>query len=190
MGTTVSGSAHARFTPRAPAVEAAPQTPAPPAPAGPGPSGDGALEAAFREHGGWLVDFLRRRFGPREAEDLAQETFVRAAGARVELRHPRAFLARVALNAARDAARRRAARPQYAPEEAAPPASLPAHQPETVLLKQVILSLPPQLREVFLLSRFAGLTYEEIAKRCGLSVKTVEARMTKALALCAARLRD
>jgi RNA polymerase sigma-70 factor (ECF subfamily) len=46
--------------------------------------------------------------------------------------------------------------------------------------------MPPQVREVFLLSRSAGLTYEEIAHRCGISVKRVEARMTAALKMCTA----
>ena len=41
-------------------------------------------------------------------------------------------------------------------------------------LKEVILSLPAPYREVFVMSRFGALTYEEIAHHCGLSVKTVE----------------
>jgi RNA polymerase sigma-70 factor (ECF subfamily) len=62
----------------------------------------------------------------------------------------------------------------------------PPAQEQTLALKQAILGLPPKLQEVFLLSRFGGLSYDQIAVRCGLSVKTVEARMSKALALCAA----
>jgi RNA polymerase sigma factor (sigma-70 family) len=145
------------------------------------------VEAVYRTHGNWLIAFLRRRFGAQEAEELAQETYVRVIGANTEIRNPRAFLARVAVNAARDQARRSAVRPvlvsDVARAEAAP---APADQAEALLLKQLILALPPRLREVFLLSRFAGLTYEEIAHRCGVSVKTVEARMTKALSMCAA----
>lgn len=148
------------------------------------------LGALHRAHGNWLIAFLRRRFGPEEAEDLAQEIYVRLVARDAQIRSPRAFLARIALNAARDQARRRAARPTLTAENAAPVASNPAAQDEALLLKQVILSLPPRLREAFVLSRFAGLSYEEIAARLGISVKTVEKRMTKALALCGKALRD
>lgn len=144
-----------------------------------------------RDYGNWLLAFLRRRFGPEEAEDLAQETYVRLRGKDVQIRNPRAFLARIALNAARDQARRRAARPTLTAEDAAPAsAGHPPDQEQALLLKQVILSLPPKLRETFVLSRFAGLSYEEIAARLGISVKTVEKRMTRALALCGKALRD
>lgn len=143
------------------------------------------IEAIYRSHGGWLIDFLRRRFGRQEAEELAQETYVRALSAGAEIRHPRAFLARVAMSAARDRARRRLARPALVAEAEHGEIAIPAPQEHTLALKQAILALPPKLQEVFLLSRFGGLTYEQIALRCGVSVKTVEARMSKALALCA-----
>jgi RNA polymerase sigma factor (sigma-70 family) len=144
-------------------------------------------EQVYREHGNWLYRFFRRRFGPQEAQDLTQETFARVVGANIEIREPRAYLTHVALNTVRDQARRAAVRPVLVSNEthlqhAATPGDL-EHQ---LLLEQIVLSLPPRLREVFFLSRFAGLTYAEIAHRCGISVKTVEARMTKALAICTA----
>jgi RNA polymerase sigma-70 factor (ECF subfamily) len=144
-------------------------------------------EQVYRSHGNWLYRFFRRRVGPQEAQDLTQETFVRIVGANIEIRDPRAFLKHVALNTVRDRSRRAAVRPVLVSDEAtllhtATPADL-EHQ---LLLEQIVLTLPPRLREVFFLSRFVGLTYVEIAHRCGISVKTVEARMTKALAICTA----
>lgn len=47
--------------------------------------------------------------------------------------------------------------------------------------QQVVEQLPEQCRNIFQLSRFGGLRYREIAGQLGLSVKTVEAQMSKAL---------
>ncbi len=47
----------------------------------------------------------------------------------------------------------------------------------------VIRTLSPSVRRVFLLSRFEGLRNQEIANELHISLKTVEAHLTKALAL-------
>jgi len=44
-----------------------------------------------------------------------------------------------------------------------------------------INALPERCREVFMLSRFEALKYSEIAKKMGISIKTVEVQMSKAL---------
>jgi RNA polymerase sigma-70 factor (ECF subfamily) len=65
---------------------------------------------------------------------------------------------------------------QTAPEESAL---------ETEQLSQeidwAIQQLPERCREVFELNRFGGLKYIQIAEKLGISVKTVETQMTKAL---------
>lgn len=48
-------------------------------------------------------------------------------------------------------------------------------------LYEAIDSLPEKRREVFVLSRFEGKSYKEIAEILNISVKTVEAQMGKAL---------
>ena len=50
-------------------------------------------------------------------------------------------------------------------------------------LMAAIEALPEKTRIVFLMSRMEDLTYEEIADRLSLSIKTVESHMTKALKL-------
>lgn len=49
------------------------------------------------------------------------------------------------------------------------------------LIQEAILALPDKCREVFQLSRTENLTNQEIATQLNISVKTVEAQITKAL---------
>lgn len=49
------------------------------------------------------------------------------------------------------------------------------------LMQSALEKLPPKCREVFVLSRMSKLTYQEIADTQGISVKTVENQMGKAL---------
>jgi RNA polymerase sigma-70 factor (ECF subfamily) len=55
------------------------------------------------------------------------------------------------------------------------------HEELDVAVQRAVQSLPDRCREVFELSRVHGLKYSEIAKTLGISVKTVEAQMGKAL---------
>jgi RNA polymerase sigma-70 factor (ECF subfamily) len=60
---------------------------------------------------------------------------------------------------------------------------------ESAILK-AIAELPPQRKKVFMLSRVDGLKYHEIAEKLGLSVKTIEAQMGKALKQLRVKLKD
>jgi RNA polymerase sigma-70 factor (ECF subfamily) len=155
-----------------------------------------SLDALYRRYSAWLGGALRRRFGASVApfaEDMVQETYARVAPyhAAGVIRHPKAFLLRVASNITRDHLRREklnivvSSAAEFRADDQQYPEQVAALQ-----LKEVILALPVQYRDMFVMSRFGGLTYEEIAHHCGLSVKTVEWRMKKALAFCANRLLD
>jgi RNA polymerase sigma-70 factor (ECF subfamily) len=50
-----------------------------------------------------------------------------------------------------------------------------------ILLAKAIEQLPPKCREVFMLSRLSGQTYQQIADSLGISVKTVENQIGKAI---------
>ena len=53
-----------------------------------------------------------------------------------------------------------------------------------------INSLPPRCSEIFKLSRFEGLKYQEIADHLEISIKTVEVQMGKALKVLREKLQD
>lgn len=57
-------------------------------------------------------------------------------------------------------------------------------------VQRAVAKLPDRCREVFGLSRNQGLKYSEIANALGISVKTVEAQMGKALAALRIELQE
>jgi len=59
--------------------------------------------------------------------------------------------------------------------------SLVVEEEMHVAVKKAVDRLPDRCREVFVLSRTHGLKYAEIATALGISIKTVEAQMGKAL---------
>ncbi|UZK67859.1 RNA polymerase sigma factor [Sphingomonas sp. M1-B02] len=154
-----------------------------------------ALERDYRAHAPWLANLARRRLGRSEdAEDLVQETYIRAsrypAKARLE---PRSLLARILGNLIKDRfranARERAGYKAFGVEggEGGPSE---ADQHHMLVLKQIVLGMPAPQRDVFLLVRFTPLSQAEIATRLGISIKTVEWRLAKALAYCADRIAE
>lgn len=148
------------------------------------------LSDFYRENERWLARSLKRRFGEQDGEDLVQETWLRLASmvSLSDIRHPKAFLIRIAANLASTRWRRRELALR-AEAMAAARDRIDADQADIVMLAQIVLGLPESLRDVFLLSRTDGLTNAQIADRLGISPKTVEWRMTRALAHCAAQLR-
>lgn len=58
------------------------------------------------------------------------------------------------------------------------------------LLKDALTNLPPKCREVFVLSRVSNLTYKQIGDSLGISIKTVENQMGKALKILRAYIKQ
>lgn len=152
-----------------------------------------ALDGLFRGHDAWLRAALRKRYGPDLADDLAQETYLRAAPYNVtgKIRHPKALLMRIARGIASNLARDTRLEVQSDTDEAPPPIqSEPASQEHALTLKQIVLALPVELRDVFILNHIQGLTYQEIATLRDIPLTTVHHRMRQALARTSSAMRD
>ncbi len=155
-------------------------------------SGDeAAFDSIFRAHYAQLVAFslglLRER---ASAEDVVQEVMLELWRRRGELHIEESlhgYLLRAArnrsLNQIRHANVQRRAEPQLVGEEtiAATGATKLVAGELRDALADAVAELPPACRQVFELSRGQGLRYAEIATTLGISIKTVESQMGKAL---------
>lgn len=155
-------------------------------------SGDqAAYDAIFRAHYPQLVLFAQGLLRDRAAaEDSAQDVMLELWRRRAQLvihESLRAYLLRAtrnrSLNQLRHARVQRNAEPELVGEKAigATGATKLVAAELRDALTAAILELPPGCREVFQLSRSNGLRYAEIASTLGISVKTVESQMGKAL---------
>jgi RNA polymerase sigma-70 factor (ECF subfamily) len=145
----------------------------------------------------YLKSLLARR---EDAEDVAQETYVRllgAAGLEQSDVRVRAYMFKVATNLAHDRFRERRVR-RHEPEAAleAVPDNAPSierivtMEQSVAIVKRALLELPARCREVFLLRVTAEQSYEDIAARLGVSKRTVEREMQHALDACQRRLQE
>lgn len=138
----------------------------------------------------------RRGQSPEDSEDLVQEAFLRLhkfMDSGREARQPEALLVTTVLNLAVDAKRRdrRDRREQFVaePVEDLPIVDLTPSPDEMLIaeqrLRQITQILDTKLsartREIFLLHRLEGFTYDEIAQRMQMSVRTVEKHIARAV---------
>jgi RNA polymerase sigma-70 factor (ECF subfamily) len=150
-----------------------------------------AFDALFRQYYGMLVglaeSFLRRR---AIAEEVAQEVMLEVWRRRETITIEetwRAYLFRAVRNRSLNELRREQvedrAEPHIRPDGPSSASALTGlvEQELDSAIVRAIDDLPAPMREVFQMSRTGGLKYAEIAETLGVSVKTVEARMGRAL---------
>ena len=152
-----------------------------------------ALDAIYAVHGGALVGFIHKKVGSLElAEDILHDLFLNI-WSRFETWEVHGDLRTYLFSAARNHvwshyAKQRVRRSHAEDERRTAPrhsdpvaaAAIDADNLKAAVALW-IAELPDRRREVFELSRYEYLTYQEIADRLGISIKTVETQMSRAL---------
>jgi RNA polymerase sigma-70 factor, ECF subfamily len=148
---------------------------------------EAAFESLFRAFAPGLCAFVARYVGSRAVgEELVQDLFLRVWQKRAELSVEQG-VATYLYTAARNRAINYLRHEARAAGSTAVIGHIDASQPsegellELLDLHDAIERLPARCRLIFTLSRQHDMTYAEIARSLGLSVKTVEVQMGRAL---------
>lgn len=153
--------------------------------------GDRAALASFvRATQRDVLRFVGQLADPGQAEDLAQETYLRAVGAlpRFEATaSARTWLLSIARRVAADAVRAARRRPRTngvenweAVATSVRSGLVRGPSDEAVLLGELVEALDPDRREAFVLTQVLDLSYAETAQVCGCPVGTVRSRVARA----------
>lgn len=152
-----------------------------------------ALQHLFDQHYPLLIGDIYRVLPDEDTcKDLAQEVFVELWRKRADLEiHTslRAYLRRAAVNRALNHLK---VQRRTVLEDTETFADAPDNTAQEILIREnqeemerdlhaAIDTLPEKCRAVFALSRFENLSHKEIAERLGISVKTIENQITKAM---------
>lgn len=151
--------------------------------------GDADAVAAFvRSTQADVHRFLVHLSGPADAEDLAQETYLRALRTLPSFEgraSARTWLLSVARRVSVDAIRTAVRRPRTRGVEdwetlADRTAAARSGAHEAVLLRSLVDDLDPDRREAFVLTQMLGLGYAEAADVCDCPVGTIRSRIARA----------
>jgi RNA polymerase sigma-70 factor (ECF subfamily) len=138
--------------------------------------------------------FLARN--PTEADDLVQDTVLRALGALEQFRpgtNMKAWLFTIQRNAFFETSRRRKRERRILEERGVDPDSEAPRQVsrgDLSDLQRLLFRLPPLLREALVLVGAQELTYETAASICGVPVGTMKARVSRARTMLAKLAED
>ena len=161
-------------------------------------------ESAIMESRGRIERFLAARMAnPDDAQDLAQETFLRLLRVRNAdlIEQPESYLFRIAINLTYEFAmkeKKRRARDELLGSDAVSnsggdPDGIEdlAYQQERVKRMEGWLDeLPHKARVAVVLQRRDGMTYAEIAERLGVSTHMVKKYLKRAISHCRTRMSE
>lgn len=153
---------------------------------------ESAFESLFRMHYSGLCSYANMFLNDLEAsEDVVQEVFIKLWNGRADFQIKsslKSYLFKAVKNACLNLLAHVNIREEYKKHnEALIQEDQSNFTDEAVVselenkIRLVIDELPTERRKIFILSRFEGLKYKEIAEKLNISVKTVENQMGKAL---------
>jgi RNA polymerase sigma-70 factor (ECF subfamily) len=161
-----------------------------------------AFELLFRKYYVRLCGFSNKFLNdPEEAREVAQEVFIKIWEGREDIdpeKSLKSYLFKIAQNFSLNKLRKKKVETRYLEilklvyiehGEFSFYESLFVRELEDELTT-AINSIPPKCKKVFELSRIDGLNYSQIADVLNISVKTVEAQITKALKILRVKLKD
>jgi RNA polymerase sigma-70 factor (ECF subfamily) len=138
-------------------------------------------EAVFARHHRDILRYLAHMTGRLdEAEDLAQEVFIRVIRTLQNggsIGHERGWVFSIARNLLVDRHREQL---RQAPRIEAPEPAIQGVQEAAFDLRESLGMIPSTDREIFLLKEIGGFTYQEIAETCRCTVEGVRARLYRA----------
>jgi RNA polymerase sigma-70 factor, ECF subfamily len=150
-----------------------------------------ALLHAIRESQAEVWRLAVHLVGPDDADDVTQDTFVRAWRALPRFRgdsSARTWLLSIARRACADAVRASMRRRRLA--ERVVPAADVADLTDVAALDELVAGLDRDFRAAFVLTQIVGCSYEETAAICGVPVGTIRSRVARARERLVAQLRD
>ncbi len=143
-----------------------------------------ALEAFVRRAQGDVWRLCAYLASPADADDLTQDTFVRAVRGLPAFRAEsgaRTWVLSIARRACADHVRR-AVRRRRLLERLGPPPVIEPAATGMVDLRAVVAGLDPDRREAFVLTQVLGLPYDEAAEVAGCPIGTIRSRVARARA--------
>ena len=154
------------------------------------------MAAVYRDLRGSLMRFAYRYYKkPQDIEDVVQEAFVKVCEAQQqrEIQHPKSYM----YQTVRNLALRQLDKSDYKLTD-----TVGDIVPDSVLLEtptmeeqfesrqkfelfcRAVRQLPNKCQQVYILRRVYGFSHKEIAERLNISLKTVEAHLSKAIVRC------
>lgn len=160
-----------------------------------------SITEAFVKHETFLKRFISRFLTrPQDIEDVVQDTYLKAFNAeqKQQIQQPKAFLFRVAKNAALTELSKKSRQVMHYVEDYQgleiinDEVSVEDHVlagEKLDMFCQSALEMTPKCRRVFLMAKVYGMSHKEISAELGIGASAVEKHVARGLEICCAYMR-